>query len=125
MLRDFFLGFIKIPILHHAGEVPVYGLALIAGLRRQGYELSPGTLYPVLHALESAGYLRRLQRVVKGKLRKSYARTRRGALALGDARRKIGELVGEVLRSGGARRAVRAPHAIVARERRLGRGSAR
>jgi DNA-binding PadR family transcriptional regulator len=56
VLREFFLGFIKIHILHHAGEEPVYGLALIAELQRHGYVLSPGTLYPVLHQLEEAGY---------------------------------------------------------------------
>jgi DNA-binding PadR family transcriptional regulator len=38
----------------------VYGLALITELRRHGYALSPGTLYPVLHHLEHAGYLARL-----------------------------------------------------------------
>jgi DNA-binding PadR family transcriptional regulator len=64
MLRQFFLGFIKLHILHHADEEPVYGLALIAEPRRHGYELSPGTLYPVLHQLERAGYLRRVNRVV-------------------------------------------------------------
>ena len=97
MLREFFLGFIKIHILHHAGEEPVYGLALISELRRHGYELSPGTLYPVLHQLEKAGYLRRLNRVVAGKVRKYYLLTGRGGEALGDARAKIVELVGEIL----------------------------
>jgi PadR family transcriptional regulator PadR len=97
MLRNFFLGFIKIHILHHAGEAPVYGLALIEELRRHGYELSPGTLYPVLHQLEAAGYLKRLDRVVGGKVRKYYTLTRRGAAALHDVREKTAELVGEVL----------------------------
>ena len=104
MLRNFFLGFIKIHILHHAGEAPVYGLALIAELRRHGYELSPGTLYPVLHQLEEAGYLSRLDRVVNGKVRKYYALTRRGAAALSDVREKTAELVGEVLEADAARR---------------------
>jgi DNA-binding PadR family transcriptional regulator len=103
VLREFFLGFIKIHVLHHAGEAPVYGLALIAELRRHGYELSPGTLYPVLHQLEEAGYLSRVDRVVNGKVRKYYALTRRGGLALAEAREKIGELVGEVLEGAGAR----------------------
>jgi PadR family transcriptional regulator, regulatory protein PadR len=103
MLREFFLGFIKIHILHHAGEEPVYGLALIGELRRHGYELSPGTLYPVLHQLEKAGYLDRLDRVVNGKVRKYYVLTRRGDRALNDARMKIGELVSEVLKAGGAK----------------------
>jgi DNA-binding PadR family transcriptional regulator len=97
MLREFFLGFVKIHILHHAGEEPVYGLALIAELRRHGYELSPGTLYPVLHQLETADYLRRIDRVVVGKVRKYYVLTRRGEESLADARAKIAELVGEVL----------------------------
>jgi DNA-binding PadR family transcriptional regulator len=103
MIRDFFLGFIKIHILHHAAEEPVYGLALIEELRRHGYELSPGTLYPVLHQLEESGYLGRLDRVVDGKVRKYYTLTSRGRAALADARTKIGELVGEVLGGGAAR----------------------
>jgi DNA-binding PadR family transcriptional regulator len=100
MLREFFLGFVKIHVLHHAGEEPVYGLALIAELHHHGYELSPGTLYPILHQLETAGYLRRLDRVVSGKVRKYYVLTRRGEQALRDARAKIVELVGEVLEAG-------------------------
>jgi PadR family transcriptional regulator, regulatory protein PadR len=99
MLREFLLGFIKIHILHHAGEEPVYGLALIAELRRHGYELSPGKLYPVLHHLEQAGYLSRINRVVNGKIRKYYVLTRRGGNALQGAREKIGELVGELLQA--------------------------
>lgn len=99
MLREFFLGFIKVHILHHAAEEDVYGLALIAELRRHGYELSPGKMYPVLHELEQAGYLRRIDRVVNGKVRKYYRITPRGGLALSDARLKIGELVGELLES--------------------------
>ena len=97
MVRQFFLGFIKIHVLHHAAEEEVYGLALIAELRRHGYELSPGSMYPLLHQLEEAGYLRRIDRIVSGKVRKYYTITRGGAGALADARRKIGELVGEVL----------------------------
>ena len=97
MLRDFFLGFIKIHILHHAALEAVYGLALIEELRRHGYALSPGTLYPVLHDLAEAGYLEREDRVVGGKVRKYYSITDRGRQALGEARQKIGELVSEVL----------------------------
>ena len=105
MVRQFFLGFIKIHVLHHAAEDEVYGLALIAELRRHGYELSPGSVYPLLHQLEEAGYLRRIDRIVDGKVRKYYAITRAGSGALGDARRKIGELVGEVLGRGMTKRA--------------------
>ena len=111
VVRSFFLGFIKLHILHHAAESEVYGLALIAELRRHGYDLSPGSMYPVLHELERTGYLRRIDRVVDGKTRKYYVITRDGAGALADAREKIGELVGEVLAPTAktARHAARAP----------------
>ena len=97
MLRDFFLGFIKVHILHHAEQEPVYGLALIHELQRHGYELSPGTLYPVLRYLEAQGYLAAEERVVQGKVRKYYSITAEGSQALIEIRPKIRELVDEVL----------------------------
>lgn len=97
MLRDFFLGFIKIHILHHAEQEAVFGLALIQELARHGYTLSPGTLYPVLHSLEKDGYLVSEDRVVQGKVRKYYTITEAGSRALVEARSKIRELVDEVL----------------------------
>jgi DNA-binding PadR family transcriptional regulator len=97
MLRGFFLGFIKIHILHHAGEEPLYGLSLIEELRRHGYRLSPGTVYPILHGLTEDGYLRREDRVVDGKVRKYYSITGPGRRALAQSRRQIGELVREVV----------------------------
>lgn len=58
MLRNFFLGFIKIHILHHAGEGPVVGQWMLQELRRHGYEVSPGTMYPLLKRMERNGWLR-------------------------------------------------------------------
>src|ERR687894_2823733 len=101
MIRDFFLGFVKIHVLHHAAQEPVYGLALIDELRRHGYELGPGTLYPLLHGLEAAGYLAREDRVVGGKVRKYYAITDAGLAALAEVKPKIAELVDEVLEGHG------------------------
>lgn len=104
MIRDFFLGFIKIHILHHAEQEPVYGLALIEELRHHGYALSPGTLYPILHQLEAKGYLLPAERVVGGKVRKYYSITAQGRAALVTARQKIQELVAEVLEGHGPTR---------------------
>jgi DNA-binding PadR family transcriptional regulator len=104
MLRNFFLGFIKVHILHHATQEPVYGLALIEELRRHGYQLSPGTLYPVLHGLDKDGYLDQESRVVSGKVRKYYTITDAGRAALADAKVKIRELVDEVLEGHGPER---------------------
>jgi DNA-binding PadR family transcriptional regulator len=104
MIRDFFLGFVKIHILHHAEQEPVYGLALIQELQRHGYELSPGTLYPLLHQLEEQGYLVHEDRVVGGKVRKYYTCTSAGSQALAEVRPKIQELVDEVLEDHGPSR---------------------
>lgn len=101
LLRDVFLGFIKVHILHHAARSPVYGLALIAELQRHGYALSAGTLYPVLHGLEAAGYLTSESRVVGGKVRKYYSSTTRGQTALAELLPKIEELMREVLHGEG------------------------
>lgn len=97
MIREFFVGFIKIHILYHAAKEPVYGAELIEELARHGYDLSPGTLYPTLHRLHEQGYLVREERVVSGRRRKYYSITEKGQEALGEARRKIAELVSEVL----------------------------
>jgi len=97
MFREFFLGFIKIHILHHAEEGPVYGLSLIEELASHGYEISPGTMYPTLHQMEKRGYLKKEERLVDGKVRKYYLITPEGRDALAEARKKIRELVEEVL----------------------------
>jgi DNA-binding PadR family transcriptional regulator len=97
MLRDLFLGFVKVHILHHAAREPVYGLWLLEELARHGYDLSPGTLYPTLHGLEREGFLSSERRVVGGRLRRYYTATPAGRAALTEARARIAELVAEVL----------------------------
>lgn len=96
VVREFFLGFVKLHILHHAAREPVYGLALIRELGRHGYNLSPGTLYPTLHALERAGYLRSRTAIVDGKRRRLYRVTPGGRRVLADARGKAHELMNEL-----------------------------
>ena len=97
MLKDFFLGFIKIHILYHASKEPVYGVWIQQELSRHGYYISPGTLYPTLHQLEKDSYLERRSKVVAGKVRHYYTITEKGKDALNEARDKIRELVTEVI----------------------------
>jgi len=97
VIREFFLGFIRIHILYHASKEPVYGAWLMRELARHGYELSPGTLYPALRALEREGYLSKEVRVIEGRQRKYYRITERGQMVLAEARERIAELVHEVL----------------------------
>lgn len=94
--RDFFLGFIRLHILYHASQEPIFGLDMIRELERHGYNLSPGTLYPILHALERDGFLQSDKEVVKGKIRKYYSTTERGRKALAEALAKVRELMEEI-----------------------------
>ncbi len=95
--RDFFLGFVKVHILHHASQKPIFGLGMIEELAKHGYQISPGTIYPTLRSLETAGFLQQENRLVNGKIRKYYRITPLGQEALAEAKDKIKELVTEVL----------------------------
>jgi len=96
VVREFFLGFVAIHILHHAKEGGFYGSWMMAELGRHGYSLGPGTLYPTLHRLENYGYLRKKAKVEEGRRRIYYEITPSGARILQAARHKIMELVSEV-----------------------------
>ncbi len=95
--RVFFLGFVRVHILHHACAEPVFGRDLVAELARHGYELSYGTIYPILHSMEDQGLLRSEKKTVNGKMRRYYRCTADGNTILERARRSIRELVDEVL----------------------------
>ena len=95
--REFFLGFIRIHILYHASKEPIFGVEIAEELARHGYSISPGTLYPVLHRLENEGYLESSSKVVNGRVRKYYQATAEGKLVLEQSKRKIRELVTEVI----------------------------
>ena len=97
VFKDFLLGFVRIHILHHAVEEPIYGLGIIEELAHHGYRISPGTLYPVLHGLWKNGYLEKDERLIDGKIRKYYRATAKGKTVLEDVKPKISELVGEVV----------------------------
>ncbi len=96
LVRDFLLGFIKLHILYHAGREPVYGQEFKAELKRHGYDISFGTLYPIFHRLERNGYLKVEQRNVRGKVRKYYSATRKGRAVLKRSKTKAKELFDEL-----------------------------
>ena len=98
--RGLYLAFVRVHVLHHAAEGPVFGLEMIEELRHHGYAIGPGTLYPILHNLQQSGCLRLTQEVVNGKMRKYYVATAKGSRVLAEARKKIRELVREVLEDG-------------------------
>jgi DNA-binding PadR family transcriptional regulator len=99
--REIHLAFWKVHILHHARERPIYGQWLLEELRRHGFQVSPGTLYPLLARMEEQGWLRAARRVAANgspKARREYALTSKGARALGSLRRQVEELHREVVR---------------------------
>jgi PadR family transcriptional regulator PadR len=90
-------GLIRLHVLHHAGQEPIFGLGMIEELARHGYRISPGSLYPLLHGLEKKGYLRS-SGVRDGKsLRKVYRATPSGRRALAAAKTKVRELFRELV----------------------------
>jgi len=97
LLRRFFGGFVRMHILYHAAKEPVWGVEIMEELARHGYKLSPGTLYPVLHQLETEGFLTVKGAVIAGKRRKNYRITGKGRRLLREAREKLRELVCELL----------------------------
>ena len=91
-----FTGLIRLHILHHACDEPIFGLGMIQELARHGYRLSPGTLYPIVHGLEKKGLLRSKQQRVNGKIRRVYLATPSGRKALDAAKQRVRELFGEL-----------------------------
>ncbi|MDE2463934.1 MAG: helix-turn-helix transcriptional regulator [Alphaproteobacteria bacterium] len=94
--RYLYAGLIKLHVLHHAAQGPIYGLAMIEELARHGYQLSAGTLYPLLHGLEERGLLKSTAKPAGRATRRIYRATAAGRKALADAKIKVRELFGEL-----------------------------
>ena len=95
--RDLYSGLIRLHVLHHAVEEPIFGLGMAEELARHGYRISPGTLYPLLHSLEKKDYLRSAERRNGKSLRKVYRATPQGKKALLAAKSKVRELFRELI----------------------------
>lgn len=97
LLRHFFGGFVRLHILYHAAQEDICGVEMIEELKRHGYKLSPGTLYPILHHLADDGYLVAQDKIVQGKRRKNYKITKRGSKLMIEAQAKLRELFAELM----------------------------
>jgi DNA-binding PadR family transcriptional regulator len=93
--KELYSGLIRLHVLHHAADGPIYGSWMIEELREHGYEISPGTLYPMLHGLARKGYLKMRQEGPGKRARRIYTITKQGSDALAEARIKVHELFGE------------------------------
>lgn len=99
MANEFLIsGLIPLHILHHAAEEEIYGHAMIDELRRHGYRIGPGTLYPMLHRLEERGYLKVREERIGRTMRRYYRATPKARTALRQVRPRIAELFAELVR---------------------------
>ena len=94
--QELYIGLVRLHVLHHASEGPIFGLGLITELGRHGYRLGPGTIYPLLHGMEKRGWLRASQHLVEGRRRKTYVATASGRRLLKVARERVRELYEEM-----------------------------
>ncbi|MGA7419325.1 MAG: PadR family transcriptional regulator [Acidimicrobiales bacterium] len=96
-MREFLRGAVRLHILHHAVHGEVHGAWMARELARHGYRISPGSLYPTLHKMESEGLIRSRQQAVDGRVRRSYVATAKGRRTLESTKRRLRELAREVL----------------------------
>ena len=95
--KDLYSGLIRLHVLHHACQEPIFGAGIIEELARHGYRLSPGTLYPLLHGLEERGYLSSSEEIGLRQSRRVYRATPKGRKAMAAAKVKVRELFSELL----------------------------
>ena len=95
--QEWLSGFIRLHILHHAAKEPLVGHWMIEELRRHGYRLSPGTLYPMLKGMERNGYLRSVEKRSGRRFWREYRATADGRRALKSAKAKLRELFHELI----------------------------
>jgi len=95
--QELYIGLVRLHVLHHAAEEPIFGLGMMQELGRHGYRLGPGTIYPLLHSMEQRGWLRSNQRLVNGHHRRFYVATAAGRRALAHAREQVRELYEEMI----------------------------
>lgn len=96
--REVLLGFWKVHILHHAARGPVVGQWMLQELSRHGYDVSPGTIYPMLARLEEHGWLACSTDPEGGlRARKEYSLTRKGRTVLARLKKQVEELYREVV----------------------------
>ncbi len=91
------MGFVRVHILHHATSPEgTYGLWMIQELKHHGYQISPGTIYPILADMESEGLLSSYEEKSGGSIRKVYRATKSGRSVLESLKIKVEELYKEL-----------------------------
>ena len=96
--RDFMRGFVKLYTLWRASRGEVFGMEILDEMRELGFTLSPGTLYPTLHALLNERDVTVIKRKVRGKIRKCYRATPKGRKEVKEVIERLSFLIHKVFR---------------------------
>jgi PadR family transcriptional regulator, regulatory protein PadR len=94
--QDLYIGLVRVHVLHHAAQEPVFGKGMMEELGRHGYRLGPGMMYPLLHSMERRGWIKAWPAIGDRSRRKCYRATRAGRAALQDAVGRVRELLLEI-----------------------------
>lgn len=94
--RELYYGLIRIHVLLHAAEEPIFGMEMMEELSHHGYRIGPGTIYPLLHGMENTGLLKSAMDAATGRKRRVYRITAAGKRTLSRAREKVDELYREL-----------------------------
>ena len=94
--KGLYAGLMRLHVLQEAKQGKICGAWVTDQLRNRGYEISPGTLYPMLHGLEQKGYLSSHKERVRKTMRRIYVITSRGEAVLEEAKGKVQELFGDL-----------------------------
>jgi PadR family transcriptional regulator PadR len=93
VVREIVLGLWKVHILHHASTNGVVGHHMLQELREHGHDVSPGTLYPLLHRMERNGWLQVTSAAAAAThAARTYAITPAGAEVLAEVSAYVDEL---------------------------------
>ena len=97
MMHSFWQGILKFFVLHQAAQTPVYGGKLKKQLQDWDYDISPGSLYPLLHALEKALLLKSRVKILNGRARKYYDITDQGRAVLAAVQKELAGVLAKML----------------------------
>lgn len=100
--REFLRGFVKLYALWRGSRPEAYGSAVVREMRAVGFELSPGTLYPLLRKLADEGDITWRPMVVGGRVRKAYRLTPKGRRELAQVTSRLRAVVGLVFGAKGS-----------------------
>ena len=97
IIRKIFNGLIYVHILHHGNKEAFYGSWMIEELKEHGYNVSPGTLYPILKSMVDEELIEKEEININGKIRKYYKTTEKGNNLLLELKGNLKELFNDIV----------------------------